>query len=203
MIWKYQTKQHWKENRWQYIVIMLLLLLGIIAGNYLGTHLNTGVKSQLLDTIDHYLRGQQTNVVNSFELWKGAFVNQMLSILLIWLLGLTVIGLPLILAMVFVRGLSFGFTIGFLIQEKAGAGMLMILLSIVPQNLVYIPLITVWSVMAMNFSIYLLRGRHTAQTSLGRLLMTYTGLLIICSFIVLAGSLIEAYLSPWLLRLML
>ncbi|HNX28332.1 MAG TPA: stage II sporulation protein M [Syntrophomonadaceae bacterium] len=203
MGFKYRIKQHLIENRWQYAVIILLLILGIIAGNYQVAYLETGVKSNLLETIDNYLRGQQADYGSSFVFWTGVFVNQLKTVLVIWFLGLTVLGLPLILALVFVRGFSLGFTIGFLIHEKAGAGVVMTLLSIIPQNLIYIPLIAVWSVMAMNFSIYLVRGRHTAQVSLSRSLAIYTGMLIVCILIVMAGSLIEAYLSPWLLSLML
>jgi stage II sporulation protein M len=200
---KYRIKQHLNENRWQYFTLVLLLILGIMAGNYQVAYLETGVKSNLLEMIDNYLRGQQSEVSSSFLILKGVFINQLKTVLLIWFLGLTVIGLPLILALVFVRGLSLGFTVGFLINEKAGAGIIMTILSIVPQNLVYIPLIIIWSVMAMNFSIYLLRGRHTAQISLGRSLAIYTSLLIICALMVLAGAVIETYLAPWLLRLML
>lgn len=200
---KYRIKLHLQEHRWQYTVIVLLLLLGLIAGNYMATHLNTGVKGHLLEMIDNYLRSQQIDAVGSFEIWAGAFINQLQTVLLIWFLGLTVIGLPLILALIFVRGLSLGFTVGFLIQEKAGAGVLMTLLTIFPQNLVYIPMTVVWAVIAINFSLFLVQGRLKASVSLGRSLAIYCAWLLICSLIILAGSLIEAYLSPRLLGLLL
>lgn len=203
MDFKFRIKQHLKENRWQYTILILLLLLGIIIGHYQVVYLETGVRSNLLDMIDNYLRLQQADSNSGFTILKSIFFNQAKTVLLIWFLGLTVIGWPLILANVLVRGLSLGFTISFLIREKAGAGIIMTLLSIVPQNLVYIPLIIFWSVMAMNFSIYLLRGRDDARMSLGRSLIIYTSLLLICILIVLAGSLVEAYLSPWLLSLIL
>lgn len=203
MDFKFRIKQHLKENRWQYTILILLLLLGIIIGHYQVVYLETGVRSNLRDMIDNYLRLQQADLNSGFTILKSIFFNQAKTVLLIWFLGLTVIGWPLILANVLVRGLSLGFTISFLIREKAGAGIIMTLLSIVPQNLVYMPLIIFWSVMAMNFSIYLLRGRDDARMSLGRSLIIYTSLLLICILIVLAGSLVEAYLSPWLLSLIL
>ena len=203
MDFKFRLKQHLKENRWQYLILMVLFLLGILIGSCQVVYLETGTRSHLRDMIDNYLRAQQADLNNSFIILKAVFVNQVKTIFVIWFLGLTVIGLPLILGLIFVRGLSLGFTISFLIHEKAGAGIIMTLLSILPQNLVYIPLIIFWSVMAMNFSIYLLRGRHAAQLTLGRSLAVYTGLLFICILLVLAGSLVESYLSPWLLSLML
>ena len=203
MNFKYRIKQHINENRWQYSTLAVLFLLGIILGNYQTSYLEAGVKSHLLEMIDNYLRGEQADSLSSLNIWAGVFINQIKTLLIIWFLGLTVIGLPLILAIIFVRGFSLGFTIGFLVHEKAGAGILITLLSIVPQNLVYIPLLIVWSVVAMNFSIYLVRGRTTMNLSLGRAFVVYTSLLIICCVVLLAGSLIEAYLSPWLLSLLL
>lgn len=202
MDFKYRIKQHINENRWQYYILTLLFVLGTIAGNYPISYLEDGVKSHLLDLIDNYLRSELTDTI-TVSFWAAAFINQFKTLLIIWFLGLTVIGLPLILGIIFVRGFSLGFTIGFLVQEKAGAGVLISLLSVIPQNLVYIPLLIVWSMVAMNFSIYLVRGRTAMNLSLGKSLAVYTGLLVICSVILLAGSLIEAYLSPWLLSLLL
>lgn len=202
MNFKYRIKQHINENRWQYYILILLFVLGIIAGNYPITYLEAGVKNHLLDLIDNYLRSGLTDTI-TVSFWAAAFINQLKSLLIIWFLGLTVIGLPLILGIIFVRGFSLGFTIGFLVQEKAAAGILIALLSIIPQNLVYIPVLIVWSVIAMNFSIYLVKGRSAMNLSLGKSLAIYTSLLMVSSAILLAGSLIEAYLSPWLLSLLL
>ena len=202
MNFKYRIKQHINENRWQYYILILLFVLGTIAGNYPISYLEDGDKNHLLDLIDNYLRSELADTI-TISFWAGAFINQFKTLLIIWFLGLTVIGLPLILGIIFVRGFSLGFTIGFLVQEKAGAGIMITLLSVIPQNLVYIPLLIVWSVVAMNFSIYLVRGRTAMNLSLGKSLAIYTSLLVIFSALLLAGSLIEAYLSPWLLSLLL
>lgn len=202
MGFKYRIKQHINENRWQYYILILLFILGIAAGNYPVSYLEEGVKSHLLEMIDNYLRSELADTV-TVSFWAGAFINQFKTLLVIWFLGLTVIGLPLILGIVFVRGFSLGFTVGFLVHEKAGAGIVLILLSIVPQNLVYIPLFLIWSVIAMNFSIYLVKGRTAMNLPLAKALTVYTSLMLIGSAFLLAGSLIETYLSPWLLSLLL
>ena len=77
----------------------------------------------------------------------------------------------------------------------------MAILSILPQNLVYLPLIIIWAVVGVNFSVYLARGRQDRTLSLGTGLMGYTLLMLLFLGLIFVGAFIEAYLCPWFLRL--
>jgi stage II sporulation protein M len=175
--------------------------MGVIIGDYKVTGLTGGVKSHLLSLIDDYLKGGINADLDKQVILFNSFINQAKSIIAVWFLGLTVIGMPIILGIVFYKGFSLGFTIAFLVQEKAVSGVLISILSILPQNLVYIPLVIIWSVVGINFSVYIARGRAGSAVSLGGALISYTLLMIVFLLIVLAGAFIEAYLSPWFLAL--
>jgi stage II sporulation protein M len=98
-------------------------------------------------------------------------------------------------------GLRPGFTLGFLVQQKGGAGIVMSIMTIVPQNLVYIPLLVIWSVIALNLSAYLV-GRNYSRP-LSSSLINYCLLMALFLAAFGAGTFIEAYLSPWFLSLLL
>jgi len=199
-----RIKQHIKENRLQYMLILLLFISGVILGDFKVLGLEGGVRSHLVDLIDNYLKGGGEVGLDGQSLLYTSFLNQAKSVIGIWFLGLTVIGIPLILGWVFLRGFALGFTIGFLIQEKAAAGIILSLISILPQNIVYIPLLIVWSVVAINFSLFVVKGRQAGRImSLGRTLLGYSVLMCFFMLFALLGALIEAYLSPWLLSLFL
>lgn len=197
---KGRIKQHISANRWQYMLIVLIFTAGLIIGNYKVPGLEGGVRNHLLELLDKYLQADSQGNMNGTVLLFYAFINQAKSIIGIWFLGLTVIGMPLILALVSLKGFSLGFTLGFLVQEKAGAGILIAILSILPQSLVYIPLLIIWSVVGVNFSIFIATGRQNRVTSLGRALVSYTMLMLVFLLIVLIGAFIEAYFSPWFLQ---
>jgi len=203
MILKLRLKQHITENRWQYILITVIFLIGLVLGNYKALGLEGGVKSHLLALIDNYLQGGISGSLNGNGIFLSAFYNQAKTVIAIWFLGLTVIGFPLILAVIFLRGFSFGFTVGFLLQEKAGIGILISIISILPQNLVYIPCLIMVAVLAMNFSIYIIKRRNNKMMPLSTGLITYSLLMLFCMCIFLAGAFIEAYLSSWFLKLVL
>ncbi|MDD4802686.1 MAG: stage II sporulation protein M [Syntrophomonas sp.] len=194
-------KLHIAENKWQYLLITLIFVLGVIIGDYKVTGLAGGIKSHLLSLIDEYIKGGINSDLNKEAILFNSFLNQAKSILAIWFLGLTVIGMPIILGVVFYKGFSLGFTIAFLVKEKAVSGILISILSILPQNLVYIPLIIIWSVIGINFSVYIARSKAGSIVSLGGALISYTLLMIVFLAIVLVGAFIETYLSPWFLSL--
>ena len=60
---------------------------------------------------------------------------------LIWILGLSVIGLPGILILDFLKGVLIGFTVGYLVGQYSWKGLLFALVSIAPQNLFIIPVL--------------------------------------------------------------
>lgn len=192
---------HIKANRWQYLLISIIFMAGLVSGSYRASDLDVSVKSHLLNLIDNYVRGSSQGDLAGSRLLFFAFLNQAKTIVLVWFLGLTVIGMPLILGICFLKGFSLGFTIGFLVQERASEGILISLLAILPQNLLYIPLLLVWSVIAIKFSVYITGGRHSSALSLGKVLFAFTGQMLILLLVVLTGALIEAYFSPWFIQL--
>lgn len=196
-----RLKQHIRNNRWQYIVIGLVFLVGLVMGGQKVEGLEGGVRDYLRELIDTYLQEGQKASIYGPGILLAALATQAKTVVAIWFLGLTVIGVPLILAVVFLRGYALGFTVGFLVQQKGGAGVIMSILSILPQNLVYIPLLIIWAVIAVNFSSYLI-GRHPGA-ALGKTLINYSLLLAVFLVLFTAGAFIEAYLSPWFLSLIL
>ena len=183
------------------MLITLIFLTGILVGDYKALGLTSGVKSHLLTLIDDYLKGGVNVGLDKQAILLNSFLNQGKSIIAVWFLGLTIIGMPIILGVVFLKGFSLGFTISFLVKEKAGSGVLISILSILPQNLIFIPLLIIWSVVGINFTFYIAKGRSGSRTPLSKGLISYTLLMLISLVIVLIGSLIEAYLSPWFLSL--
>ncbi len=193
--------RHISENRWQYILLTTIFLAGVLFGNSQVSSLDDSIKSHLLSLVDRYVEGGLTGSFQAGNVLLAAFLNQAYLVLAVWFLGLTVIGLPLILGLIFLRGFSLGFTMGFLVRAKAGGGIIIGLLAIVPQNLVYIPFMIIWAVVAINFSIQVLKGRGAGFSEVIRGITSYTMLMLAFLVLLLIGAFIEAYLAPWLLNL--
>lgn len=117
---------------------------------------------------------------------------------LIWLLGLSVIGLPGILILDFLKGVLIGFTVGCLVGQYTWKGLLFALVSVAPHNLIVIPALLVSSVAAVGFSLNMIRSRVLLGRSGGisRPFISYTGLTLVMAFVMLAISSFETWVTP-------
>ena len=128
----------------------MIFALGITLGDMKSGSLEGETRSYLLNLVN-----QLINYGGGHEDGHGLFLavalNQVKTVGLMWFLGLTVVGVPLILGMIFARAFSLGFTLGFLIQEKGKLGVVMALATVLPQNIFYIPFIIMGAVLSIGF----------------------------------------------------
>lgn len=196
---KYRIRQHLKDNSLQYLLVLGVFIFGLMLGFLNVKGLDNEVQQSLLKLLDDYLREGLEGELFGRNILAAAFIKQAETLLSIWLLGLTVIGLPLIMVVIFLRAFSLGFTLGFLFQQKAGTGVLLCLVSVLPQNLFYIPGLIVAGVVAMNFSLFIVKSRNNGTNKLGIALLAYSTVMFLLFVVFGLGALIEAYFSPWLL----
>ncbi len=193
-------KQHIINNLFKYLLLILVFAGGIAAGEMKSGSLVADTRNHLVTLIDQLIQ-QGGSLNGGYSLLLAAAGSQIKTVALMWFLGLTVVGVPLILGLIFARAFSLGFTLGFLIQEKGSLGMVIGLASVIPQNLIYVPFLLIGAVVCLNFSLFLVRGRFRARAELWQNFVLYTLTMIGITIILLLGALIESYLSPLLLAL--
>ena len=88
MSFKDRIKQHISENRPQYIMVIIIFLVGLVMGSYQVPGLDGGVKSQLSGMVDDYLRGGMDGSLSGQEILGAAFLKQLQVTVLLWFLGL-------------------------------------------------------------------------------------------------------------------
>lgn len=191
------------ENRGLYIACVFCLCVGIVLGSYCVTHIGQYQKSSLTDYFNNFIKSYHSDYSDGKFIFFEAFKNYLPFIMAIWFLGLTVIGIPIILGIDFVKGFTIGFTGSFLYNASGNKGILMILLCIIPQNIIYIICIIAASAIAVQFSIMLIKDTHNSMYSgknILHLTAIYSGIFIGLFIIMLVGFLIEAYFTPLMMR---
>ncbi|MHB1419090.1 MAG: stage II sporulation protein M [Bacillota bacterium] len=193
---------HLKQNLWLYLFIAIVLVVGISTGAMSVRALSPEQQKELITYLNSSLLSIDKVNVNSGLLARDAIYGNLEVLFLVWFLGLTVVGMPLILAIVFFRGFVLGFTVGFLVQQKLLQGVMMALLSVLPQNLLNIPALAIAGVSAISFSMCLIKGKHYGRSMrLSHLFVAYSILIACIGVVAVAGGLVEAYMSPLGVRL--
>ena len=149
------------------------------------------------------------NILKEDFKYKAIFTdvlkNNASLIFAIWFLGLTMVGIPVILIIDVIKGFTLGFSISFVINGIGTKGLAVVLIGILPQNVIYIPCVLVASVVAMEFSLNILRDRVNKQriNSIWIKITSYSFVFIIISIFMCTGFLFESYITPSLVRLIL
>ena len=182
-----------------FALVLVVFLVGTIAGGMSVGSLNALGKEELSQYLQQLLSGLAVEGVSPSNGWYQVILNDVFRTAgLMWLLGLSVIGVPLIAAVVFFRGFVLGFTMRFLIEDLLLRGAALAIIALVPQNLFLVPGLICAAVGAIAFSLALLRivlGRSLGANVYHHLRTEGSITLIGCIFL-LAGGLLESCVSP-------
>lgn len=184
------------EHIRQYWVIYLTLssvyLAGLVFGSVGVSALGTSETSQLGKFLSTLLESQPTSLDPAFlsQLARDMFI----MMAGIWVLGLTIIGAPLIYLIVFTRGFVLGFTVSFLVGLKGTLGLVLILTTVLIPSLLAIPLLLLGAGLATIFSFLLLRGKARGE-SLRREFLYYTAAATFVSLGAIAVGVAQGYFS--------
>jgi len=193
-------KSYLKKNYIVCLFLILFVVMGIIFGAL-------GVKAlapEQLSNLDNYIDTGFQNISNQLDYQaaaKHAIWRNLTTIFKIWFLGLTVIGLPLILVIIFTRGFILGFTVAFFLEKKSWQGFGIILLTIFPQNLLHLPAIIIAGASATAFSIYLLKGRSEHKT-ISSYFLRYSLIMSILAVVMVLAGFIEGYFTPLAIKVL-
>ncbi|MBO8176679.1 stage II sporulation protein M [Aeribacillus pallidus] len=196
--------EHMNEHAAIYVFVMILFFMGILFGAIVVNSLSFSQKEDLFYYLNEFF-GQVSDgkVAASEDLFRLSFLHNAKYLGLMWMLGISIIGLPIILILLFLKGLVVGFSVGFLVHQMGWKGFMLSFATVLPQNLFIIPLFIFMSAVAVGFSLQLIKKivqRPSYSISFFPLFVKYVFCLIIAFVGITLASSIEAYLSPALMK---
>ncbi|MFZ5597651.1 MAG: stage II sporulation protein M [Bacillota bacterium] len=184
-----------------YFIVVLVFACGLAAGSLSAVRMDGEKYSQLSAYVRDFVANAGGASFDSGKMARNALINNSLMITAIYVLGLTIIGMPVILGIVFVRGFVIGFTVCFLTSDMAAGGLFLTLSAVLPHNLLYIPALCLGSASALIFATLLLKRNFNSHIAVWPGFVRYTGIMALV-FIVAAGSgIVEGYITPKLTQI--
>lgn len=197
---------HIKENASIYLFVIVLLFMGVIFGAIVVNSLHNELKQDLLFYLKQFFSQVEKDKIGKPSIvWKESYFSQLMYIGIIWLLGISVIGLPIILILLFMKGVVVGFTVGFLVDQMGIEGFFLAIASVLPQNLIVIPVYIFISTVSIGFSIQLIKQLFIKKQTDSILpnLVSYTFIFLIVGVILAGSSIIEGYISPQFMKMII
>jgi stage II sporulation protein M len=197
-------KKYLQESASLYLFVSVLFLMGVVFGAMLVNALSLEQQQDLSRALGQFFQSldrPEDPDASRAASFAGTFWSLLKWIILIWALGLSVIGLPFVLIVNFIKGVLIGFSVGYLVGQYSWKGLLFTLTAVVPQNLLAVPALLVTSAAAISFSLFLIRHhffRHRGSVS--RQFAGFNAVVIVMAVVMAAVSAMETFVTPELLR---
>ncbi|TCP69920.1 stage II sporulation protein M [Baia soyae] len=200
--WSQAIQAHVQSQKSLYIFVVVLFLTGVVFGAVIVNMLTATQRTGLSSYLGHFFKELGRGSIADSEIALQHSIGEHLKTIgLMWLLGLSVIGIPILCLFLFFKGMVIGFTVGFLVQQFSWTGLWFAFVSIVPTNLFVIPAMMIVSVAGVYFSVDLVKNHIIAHRgSLYPKFVSYCGVVVMMACLMMLSSLVEAYLSPMIMR---
>ncbi len=191
-----------KNNIALYSLVLIFFVAGIAAGAFTVDALSFVQKEELINYFQSFFSVLGKEPIQSTFVFKQSLLNNSQFVLIIWVLGITVIGLPLILTIIAIKGFIIGFSVSFLVEGMGFKGFLFALAAVLPQNLFIVPGVLFAGVLGISFSLSMFRRRKSQlKRRFSSELTVYSFNILISLLLLFIGSLIEGYITPIFIKL--
>lgn len=199
----YAAKNSIIKQKKLYRIIITLMIFGIISGILFIFFISKESKTKALVSIKSFFDLMNTSTgVNYGKSLLNTLVNNIGYVLLIWLLGISIIGLPITIVLAFMKSFIVGFSISSIISCYKAKGILGAFLYVFPHQIIILFIYLLLSFYSISFSIKLFKSLFLKQTINFRVVMQkYIKILLISLIGIIIVSLYEVFISTYFIKL--
>lgn len=195
-----KLKQIIKSNKKSIIFLFILMIIALISGSIFNIILNDADKQLVQESIEIFLNSFTT--LNTTETLKTGIINQFIFITVIWLLGFSIIGIPIILFSFFCKIFVLGFSISSFISIYNLKGCLLSLTYVFPHHIINIINYGFLTIISLKVSFSLLHAIvKKRKIDFKPIINQYLLSLGLSLILGLFSTLLEVYLMPILVNL--
>lgn len=199
-----KIKMHIRENLTAYIILFVFFVLGTVLGGYITGTYNKDSVLHLKEFFDESFGVFKGSTPDYNSIFKNTFASGVSELLFVWILGFTVIGLPVIFFISARAGFMLGFVGAFTVSIYSWKGILITLSLIGIKCLIYIPFLFLMSAKGISVSLLLTKmlfGKIRYRSDFKYTFLSYLSFLPVMLLVLILYSLLEAYLSANLIAL--
>ena len=196
-------KEHVINNKKEYVIIFLIFVIGIFSGVFFVNHLQETPKTEITNYLNQFIeKFKGLENINSIELLKNSMIQNRGLAIVIWFFGTTVIGIPIVFAIIVYRGFCLGYTISLCITIMGlGKGISFVLVTLLLQNILLIPAILALAVSGIKLYKSIVKDKTKENVKIE--ILRHTVFSIIMLIILVIASIIEIFMSTNILKLVI
>ncbi|MCI7702442.1 MAG: stage II sporulation protein M [Tenericutes bacterium] len=184
-----------------FILVFAITLLCFIAGMLLISMLSKSNKELIINSLNNFYTSLKENKISSTNLLYKTMTSNLILNIIIWVLGISIIGIPIVIFILGFKSLSLGFTISSLIYTYKFNGLLKAIIYLIP-NIINIFIVFILVYYSISFSINLFNYLFRKIEFNKRVIVKrYLKLLIVAILLSILTSVTESFILPKLFNL--
>lgn len=195
-------KQEFKKNKYKYIFLITIVVLGFIIGIIFSNILSYNDKKEISLFVETYFinlkNGEEINFLSNFFNILG---TNTIYMILLFIFGLSIIGIILNPFILYFKSFIIGFSVGIIITVYSFKGILFGLLYIFPHQIINLIIYILLSYYGINFSIKLFKNLFLHKNiNLNEFTKKYLKVLLFSFIILLVSSLYETFFADFIMK---
>ncbi len=181
------------------IFLISFFIISFIIGGIFYTYLNSNDQELIKNSINSYFSIEEGSYLNTF---KQTFFETIFNVFKIWILGISVVGVIIVLFLYFTEGFSTGFTVLSIIKTYKFKGIIGSISFLFPSRIAYLFLFFVLSVFSIRISykiIVLLFFKK--DIDMEKEMKKYFKILIFSIIFAVIYSILETFITPFMIKL--
>lgn len=199
-----KAKNNVVNQKKKYLFLATIMSIGIISGIIFIFFISEEDKSlvkQELDIFFAIIKDGKFIYTNSIINSVG---NNLLYLVIIWVLGISIVGIPIIVFLLFLKGFIFGFSISSVVVNYGLKGLIMGIITQFPHNVILLITFILIGFYAINFSIHLFQVLFFKKDlNLSLYFKRYNQIALISLGSIVLCSIIETFMMPFLIKFFL
>lgn len=184
------------------LFLFIISFIGILTGSLFMTVLDTTDKTLITETLEGFLGNVQPD--NYIKYLTDNLIVNLISVLVIWILGLSVIGLPIIIIFIFLKSFVVSFSLSSFIANYHLKGTFLGLLYNFPHHFINLVVYLYLGVYAIKISSFIFNSMIKRKSIDFKSIMNrYLLVLIVSLLIIVVMTIFETFLTPYLLKIVL
>ncbi len=181
------------------IFLIIISIIGIITGSIFITVLNENDKNTIYESLNTFL-AEYGHLNNKFSLFNNLVLNNMYT-LLIWILGISIIGLPIVILIIFFKSFLISFTISSFIMKYKTKGIILGIIYNIPHLIINLLVYLYLGVYSIKFSLNIIDMLFNKRNiDMKKTFSRYSVVLLFSFIMIILTSLYETYLMPIILK---
>lgn len=193
-----------KRNKNLTIFLGVMLVAGIMTGIIFSSVLSATDKTLITNYLNSFFNNINTNNFNYNDALIGTLLNNFLFVIIMWLFGISIIGIPIIVFMFFAKSFISGFIVSAFISNYSWKGVLYAFLYTFPHQLLSLLIYLILSMYALKIAFKMINSILKKESiNFGKLMRFYVKVLIISLVSITLTTLYEIYAVPYLIKLVI